>query len=201
MGTFAAILLLGLLITLYFLPAIVAAARKHRQSAAIFMLDVLLGWTLIGWVAALVWSLTQPAATQIAIVQDRAGPTLDTKPCPYCAEPIRPQAVVCRFCHRDLPTLTPQFTNSTTITDAPLFPSPRRGSTRQTRPPIWALAIFALVGLSVAAAAIEIVLMQRRPSTPAAALTNAAATGSTTVVVTSKPHHHSHHGAQRPAEM
>lgn len=42
----------------YFGPTFVAAGREHRNAEAIFVLNLLLGWTLIGWVAALVWSLT-----------------------------------------------------------------------------------------------------------------------------------------------
>ena len=41
-------------LTIYFLPAIVASARLHRQTMAIVVLDLLLGWTLLGWIAALV---------------------------------------------------------------------------------------------------------------------------------------------------
>jgi hypothetical protein len=39
--------------------------RDHRQWLAIVVLDLLLGWTLVGWVAALVWACTadtKPAA-------------------------------------------------------------------------------------------------------------------------------------------
>lgn len=41
-----------------FLPSIIAFARRHHNRIAILVLNVLLGWTLIGWVLALVWSLT-----------------------------------------------------------------------------------------------------------------------------------------------
>jgi hypothetical protein len=43
---------------LYFLPAIVAMCRRHRNTAAILILDLLLGWSFIGWVVALVWAFT-----------------------------------------------------------------------------------------------------------------------------------------------
>lgn len=49
-------ILLGLL---YFLPSILSI--NHRQSTAIFALNLLLGWTFIGWVVALVWGLTKPS--------------------------------------------------------------------------------------------------------------------------------------------
>ena len=50
-------LLIGLLVA-YFLPAIVAMMRGHRNGPAILILNLFLGWTFIGWVAALVWSAT-----------------------------------------------------------------------------------------------------------------------------------------------
>jgi hypothetical protein len=52
--------LLFLLIALYVLPALVASSRHHRQTMAITVLNLLLGWTLLGWVGALVWSCTNP---------------------------------------------------------------------------------------------------------------------------------------------
>lgn len=45
---------------IYFFPAFAASSRRHRNRAAIFMLNLLLGWTFIGWVAALVWAYTNP---------------------------------------------------------------------------------------------------------------------------------------------
>jgi hypothetical protein len=44
---------------LYFLPTIIAFARHHRNAVAIFLLNLLAGWTFLGWVGALVWSLVQ----------------------------------------------------------------------------------------------------------------------------------------------
>lgn len=45
---------------LYLVPTIVAYRIKHHNAAAIFALNFLLGWTLLGWIAALIWSLTRP---------------------------------------------------------------------------------------------------------------------------------------------
>jgi hypothetical protein len=42
----------------YFLPFVCALSRNKRNSGAIFALNLLLGWTFIGWVVALVWALT-----------------------------------------------------------------------------------------------------------------------------------------------
>jgi len=60
---------------MYFLPALIAALRKHPQTLAIFVLDLLLGWSVIGWIGALVWSLTNPQPAQTVIVQT-APPTI-----------------------------------------------------------------------------------------------------------------------------
>ncbi len=41
---------------MYFLPSIIAFAKSKRDLLAIFLLNFFLGWTLIGWVVALVWA-------------------------------------------------------------------------------------------------------------------------------------------------
>ncbi len=41
----------------YFLPAIVALARSKKNTLAIFLLNCFLGWTLVGWIVALVWAV------------------------------------------------------------------------------------------------------------------------------------------------
>ena len=53
MGTFLLVAFI-----LYFVPSIVAFARHKRNKGAIFSLNLFLGFTVIGWVAALVWALT-----------------------------------------------------------------------------------------------------------------------------------------------
>ena len=51
-----------IILLLYFVPSVVAFVRHHHNQWAIFALNLLLGWTLLGWIGALVWSLTRPAA-------------------------------------------------------------------------------------------------------------------------------------------
>ncbi|HWZ77769.1 MAG TPA: superinfection immunity protein [Candidatus Sulfotelmatobacter sp.] len=41
---------------MYFLPAIIALARSKRDLLAIFLLNLFLGWSVIGWIVALVWA-------------------------------------------------------------------------------------------------------------------------------------------------
>ena len=55
-----AVAFVGLLLfagAVYFLPSIMAVAGKHKQSDAIVVLNLFLGWTLLGWVGAMVWSM------------------------------------------------------------------------------------------------------------------------------------------------
>jgi uncharacterized membrane protein len=47
-------------LAVYFLPTVIAAFRRHPNTLAIFLIDFLLGWTFLGWVAAFVWSLVTP---------------------------------------------------------------------------------------------------------------------------------------------
>lgn len=54
----ASVLLVLLCFVVYFLPYFIAVKRKHHQKLAIDWLNLLLGWTVLGWVIALIWSLT-----------------------------------------------------------------------------------------------------------------------------------------------
>lgn len=57
-----------LFLVLSVLPIIIALSRQHHNALAIIALTIVAGWTIIGWIVALVWSLTEvkhkPAAQQ-----------------------------------------------------------------------------------------------------------------------------------------
>lgn len=42
---------------IYMIPTCVAASRRHRNTMAIAVLNLFFGWTLLGFVGCLVWSL------------------------------------------------------------------------------------------------------------------------------------------------
>ncbi len=42
---------------MYFIPTLIARGRQAQHTVALFALNLLLGWTLIGWVAAIIWAL------------------------------------------------------------------------------------------------------------------------------------------------
>lgn len=50
-------------IVFYILPFCVAVVRAHHNAGAILAVNLLLGWTGIGWFAALAWAGLGPAQT------------------------------------------------------------------------------------------------------------------------------------------
>ena len=49
-----ALLLFIVFLTIYFIPTMMASGKKN--ATAIFALNLFLGWTILGWVVALVWA-------------------------------------------------------------------------------------------------------------------------------------------------
>ena len=45
------------LMVIYFLPAIVGGLNKKKNAGGIFVLNLFLGWTGIGWIIALIWAV------------------------------------------------------------------------------------------------------------------------------------------------
>lgn len=44
-------------LVVYFIPSIVAFNRGHENKMAILVINTFFGWSLIGWVGALVWAV------------------------------------------------------------------------------------------------------------------------------------------------
>ena len=53
------VVLFVVLLPIYFLPAIIGIVRKKKNAIAIFVLDLFAGWTVVGWIGALVWACTK----------------------------------------------------------------------------------------------------------------------------------------------
>lgn len=73
----------------YFLPWAVAASRGKSNSLAVFLVNLLLGWTLIGWIVALVMACT---AHQVAGMSASA-PTVSAQTLASRA-PVQPRGVL-----------------------------------------------------------------------------------------------------------
>jgi len=79
----AELVVLAIILIAYFLPGIIAASRNHHQSGAIFVLNLLLGWTVLGWIGALVWAST---AVHVATSPGVPSPAPTTKVEPATVE-------------------------------------------------------------------------------------------------------------------
>ena len=56
LSTFLFFPFFGLGTLMYFLPSIIALAKSKRDLLAIFLLNLFLGWSVIGWFVALIWA-------------------------------------------------------------------------------------------------------------------------------------------------
>lgn len=62
-----------LVLVVYFIPTIIARQRKHQNFLGILVVNFFLGWTLLGWVGALVWALVK-SPQAIALQHSSAFP-------------------------------------------------------------------------------------------------------------------------------
>ena len=125
----------GLIMTLaiaftliYMVPSVIAFGRNTEYAVAIILVNLLLGWTVLGWIWALIWALDD-APKREATRQNyvpRPKPTCPNcsrtvgwrvakcphcnyhiarrrmKFCPYCGEEILFSATICRYCQSKL---------------------------------------------------------------------------------------------------
>lgn len=55
-------------IAMYFLPAIVAHHRQHVSFGAILLVNLLLGWSIIGWIVCFAWACSGNTRQQVVIL-------------------------------------------------------------------------------------------------------------------------------------
>ena len=83
------VLLLALSFSAYFLPNIIAYFRNHRNFNPIFIINLFFGWTVIGWIVCLAWSLSSN-------VEPTTPKTVMR--CTRCAEIVNKDARICKHC-------------------------------------------------------------------------------------------------------
>ena len=49
---------------IYFIPTVICLIRKHTYKLYIICLNIILGWTLIGWIVCLIWSFIDNKTTE-----------------------------------------------------------------------------------------------------------------------------------------
>lgn len=82
-----------ILTLLYFLPSIIG--KDKRDAMGIFLVNLFLGWTLVGWVVAFLWACAsdRPAYVQYA-------PAGAAHFCSNCGTPAAPVVRYCSACGR-----------------------------------------------------------------------------------------------------
>ena len=83
---------LAVLVLLYFLPAIIG--RGKHDATGIFLLNLFLGWTIIGWVIALIWACAAEPYPRVHLVPVAVG----GRYCSRCGIATHPGAHFCAGC-------------------------------------------------------------------------------------------------------
>jgi hypothetical protein len=88
---------------IYFLPSVIVSGRNHHNKTSLYLLNLLLGWTFLGWVAALVWAFSAQNVSVNSVNDDvQTANNESLKVCKYCAEDIKIDAVLCKHCGSNL---------------------------------------------------------------------------------------------------
>jgi hypothetical protein len=83
---------IALCILLYFLPALLG--RNKRHAGAIFLFNFFLGWTVIGWLVALIWACTTDDPQPVMVIAGGAG----VHHCSRCGKPQFAAVSYCSGC-------------------------------------------------------------------------------------------------------
>ncbi|HWA69789.1 MAG TPA: superinfection immunity protein [Rhizomicrobium sp.] len=60
------------LVAMYWLPTIIAVARHTHSALGVAMVNFFTGWTVVGWIVALVWALAAYPAERVVVIEGRA---------------------------------------------------------------------------------------------------------------------------------
>lgn len=93
---------------LYLLPSYEAFRRRQPKRLTIVLVNVFLGWTVLGWVAALVMAAKKP---EVVLPDGEESGYFDSEllvrgfslaNCPACGEKVKEDAVKCKHCGASL---------------------------------------------------------------------------------------------------
>ena len=90
---------------LYLLPTYEAWKNQHSNLTAIALVNIFLGWSILGWVVAVVWAFKKAEPVRVQSPTPASSnspppvaPKRETKNCPFCAEEVRIAAIKCKHC-------------------------------------------------------------------------------------------------------
>lgn len=55
------------LLFLYLAPIFIATSRHHHNALPIAVVNIVFGWTILGWFIAFIWACTSPPPAQVVI--------------------------------------------------------------------------------------------------------------------------------------
>ena len=58
------------LFAMYWLPTLIAIVRQTPSALGVAMVNFFLGWTVIGWVMALVWALAAHNSPHVVVIEN-----------------------------------------------------------------------------------------------------------------------------------
>lgn len=58
------------LFAMYWLPTIVAVVRQTHAALGIAALNFFFGWTIIGWIMAMVWALAASRGPHVVVIEN-----------------------------------------------------------------------------------------------------------------------------------
>jgi len=68
------LLMLAMGVLFYFLPAIIGSKRRVNNSGWLFVVNLLFGWSGLGWIVCLLWAVCGQTRAQDAYWRRRVGP-------------------------------------------------------------------------------------------------------------------------------
>jgi hypothetical protein len=82
----------------YFLPTIIAIARKKTNLPGILLVNLLLGWSVIGWIVALVWAVSTERVDQVSPAPMFSMAQPARRFCSRCGTPDQMGSRFCAHC-------------------------------------------------------------------------------------------------------
>lgn len=81
---------------LYCFPTIIVEIRRTEHSAGILCLNLIFGWTVLGWIAALIWALAEKHSPK----GESVGPwSAEADAWDFHARPLNEDSAICQDDH------------------------------------------------------------------------------------------------------